>query len=288
MRHLLSVENIDRSGSNWPLGTKMCTFDPQIWIFGAKSHFFNRNFCQQGISPVCLGLQLSHSDYPEKNSISELWVIFRGSPLFLVIFGLCHFISISTLSFGLFLTKLGGTVRAIKKMTKDDNGPGPGRNYWDMAVFGHSHVRGATTLNFGPNSTKLGGIVRVIKKMTKKDNGPGPGRNYGETGVFTFGRKAVFGLKMGFTPKNHPKWHFPPSLFGQRRFFSLNNFFRLWPEHGEPPEVAFFLGPKFRFLVQKSDFCHTTPILFDDTFLALTMMVYFPPWEQFFNFPFRS
>ena len=53
--------------------------------------------------------------------------------------------------------------------------------------------------------TKLGGIVRAIKKMTQKDNGPGPGRNYGETGVFTFGRKVVFGLKMGLTPKNHPK-----------------------------------------------------------------------------------
>ena len=72
-------------------------------------------------------------------------------------------------------------------------------------VFGHSHFRGATTLNFGPISTKLGGIVRAIKKMTQKDNGPGPGRNYGETGVFTFGRKVVFGLKMGLTPKNHPK-----------------------------------------------------------------------------------
>ena len=50
-----------------------------------------------------------------------------------------------------------------------------------LAVFGHRQVRGATTLNFGPISTKLGGIVRVI------------------------GRKAVFGLKMGLTPKNHPK-----------------------------------------------------------------------------------
>ena len=85
----------------------------------------------------------------------------------------------------------------------------PGVIFWGsplfLAVFGHSHVRGATTLNFGPISTKLGGIVRAIKKMTQKDNGPGPGRNYGETGVFTFGRKVVFGLKMGFTPKNHPK-----------------------------------------------------------------------------------
>ena len=85
---------------------------------------------------------------PKKNSVSELGVIFWGSPLFL-------------------------------------------------AVFGHSHVRGATTLNFGPISTKLGGIVRAIKKMTQKDNGPGPGRNHGETGVFTFGRKVVFGPKIG-------------------------------------------------------------------------------------------
>merc|ERR1712155_348832 len=40
MRHLFRVENIDRRGSNWPLGAKMCFFDPKIWIFGAKSQFF--------------------------------------------------------------------------------------------------------------------------------------------------------------------------------------------------------------------------------------------------------
>ena len=74
-----------------------------------------------------------------------------------------------------------------------------------MVVFGHSHVRGVPTLNFGPISTKLGGTVLAIKKMTPKDYGPGPGRNYGERGVFTFGRKVAFGLKIGFTPKNHPK-----------------------------------------------------------------------------------
>ena len=93
---------------------------------------------------------------PKKFSVSELGVIFWGSPLFLAVFGLCH-------------------------------------------------DRGISTLNFGPISTKLGGIVRTIKKMTQKDNGPGPGQNHGETGVFTFGRKVVFGLKMGLTPKNHPK-----------------------------------------------------------------------------------
>ena len=40
MRHLFRVENIDQWGSNWPLGAKMCFFDPKIWIFGAKSQFF--------------------------------------------------------------------------------------------------------------------------------------------------------------------------------------------------------------------------------------------------------
>ena len=74
-----------------------------------------------------------------------------------------------------------------------------------LAVLGITQFIGVPTLNFGPISMKLGGTVQVIKKMTQKDNGPSPGRNYGETGVFTFGRKVVFGLKMGFTPKNHPK-----------------------------------------------------------------------------------
>ena len=39
-KNLFRVENIDRWGSNWPLGAKMCFFDPKIWIFGAKSQFF--------------------------------------------------------------------------------------------------------------------------------------------------------------------------------------------------------------------------------------------------------
>ena len=72
---------------------------------------------------------------PKKNSVSELWVIFQGSPLFLALLGLCQFISISTLNFGPFSAELDGTVRAIKKMTQNDNGLGPGRNYEETAVF---------------------------------------------------------------------------------------------------------------------------------------------------------
>ena len=52
---------------------------------------------------------------PKNISVSELGVIFRGSPLFLAVLGLCHDRGIGTLNFGPFSTKLGGTVRAIKK-----------------------------------------------------------------------------------------------------------------------------------------------------------------------------
>ena len=52
--------------------------------------------------------------------------------------------------------------------------------------------------------------------------------------------------------------------------------------------VCLFLGPNFRFLAQKSDFCHTTPILVDEPLLALGMTVNFPPWKTFFDFPIRS
>merc|ERR1712012_1116848 len=51
---------------------------------------------------------------------------------------------------------------------------------------------------------------------------------------------------------------------------------------------SLFFGPKFRFLAQKSNFCHTTPIFVDDPFLALVMTVNFPPWKRFFDFPFWS
>ena len=46
----------------------------------------------------------------------------------------CVSLSISTLDFGPFSTKLGGTVQAIKKMTQNDNGPGLGRNDRETAV----------------------------------------------------------------------------------------------------------------------------------------------------------
>ena len=102
-----------------------------------KRNFCQRggNFCQRGITQVYPGLQFSHSDYPQKISVPELGVIFWGSPLVLAVLGLCHDRGISILNFGLFSTKLGGTIRAIEKMTQNDNGSGSGGIYGETNVF---------------------------------------------------------------------------------------------------------------------------------------------------------
>ena len=185
MKHLFHFENLDRWGSNWWLGAKMCFFYPKIRILGRKVNFLygNCNFFQEGISQVCRGYNFPIWITPKKISVSELCVIFRGSPLFL-------------------------------------------------AVPGHSPITIIITFNFGPFSTKLGGTVRVIKKMTQNDNGPGPGWNYRETAVFTFGRKVFFGQKWVLTQKITQNFLRDWYLFGKRQLFSLNNFFRSWPEHG--------------------------------------------------------
>ena len=88
IRHLFRVENIDQWGSNTPMST---TFP-----FGPPQKGF---------------------------SVSELGVIFWGSPLFLAVLGLCQFISMSTLDFEPFSMKLGGTVRAIKKWPRRTTDP---------------------------------------------------------------------------------------------------------------------------------------------------------------------
>ena len=82
---------------------------------------------------------------------------------------------------------------------------------------------------------------------------------------------------------------FPPLIIWAKALFFFEQLFpvvaRTWLE--SKSECLFF-GPKFWFLAQKSDFCHTTPILVDDPFLALGMTVNFPPWKRFFDFLFRS
>ena len=82
---------------------------------------------------------------------------------------------------------------------------------------------------------------------------------------------------------------FPPLIIWAKATFFFEQLFpvvaRTWLGYRSD---RLFLGPKFRFLVQKSDFCHTTPILVNYPFLAPGMTVNFPPWERFFDFPTKN
>ena len=77
-----------------------------------------------------------------------------------------------------------------------------------------------------------------------------------------------------------PKMTFPPLIIWAKATFFFEQIFpvvaRTW---WIPKSVCLFLGPKFRFLAKKSDFCHTTPILVNDPFVALEETVH---WESTF------
>ena len=87
-------------------------------MLGLKIGVLNQTFQQRPFVPLhkfchpARGYNFPIRTIPKKNSVSELGVIFRDSPLFL---GHSHVRGISTLNFGPISTKLGGTVRAIKK-----------------------------------------------------------------------------------------------------------------------------------------------------------------------------
>ena len=82
---------------------------------------------------------------------------------------------------------------------------------------------------------------------------------------------------------------FPPlDYLGKGTFFLWTTFSSRGQNMVNPQKWQPFFGPKIWFLAQKSNFCHTTPILVDDPFLALGMTVNFPHWKPFFDFPFRS
>ena len=91
------------------------------------------------------------------------------------------------------------------------------------------------------------------------------------------------------TKKTHPKSAKRLIFIWEKGYFFLCT---TLPGRGQNmvsiKKCMFFLGPKPRFLAQKSNFCHTTPILVNGPFVTLRVTVHFPPWERFFDFPFRS
>ena len=78
--------------------------------FGQNVNFLysDRNFCNGAYHKYTQGYNSPIGTTPKKNSVSELGVIFWGSPLFFAVLGLCHDRGIGTLNFGPISTKLGG------------------------------------------------------------------------------------------------------------------------------------------------------------------------------------
>merc|ERR1711873_306869 len=127
------------------------------------------------------------------------------------------------------------------------------------------------------------------KKNDPEDQRTRSGPELRRYGRFYVRPKSGFWPKNGSYTKKSPKMTFPPLIIWAKALFFFEQLFpvvaRTWLEL---KSECLFFGPKFQFLAQKSNFCHTTPILVDDPFLALGMTVNFPPWKPFFDFPFRS
>ena len=61
----------------------MCNFDTKIWIFWAKSQFFCFGiaiFVNSAYHQYTRGYNYPIQSAPQKKSVSEIWVIFRGGP----------------------------------------------------------------------------------------------------------------------------------------------------------------------------------------------------------------
>ena len=110
----------------------MCYFDPKNGYLGQKVNFLygNPNYYQQGISPLYPGLQLFHLDQPKKIMFLSYGSFFGAHPCIWP-----FWVIPQSLNFGLFSMKLCGTIRAIKKMTNNDNEQGPGQNNRETANF---------------------------------------------------------------------------------------------------------------------------------------------------------
>ena len=80
----------------WPVRLQLAARDenvqfwPKIWIFGAKSQYFCfgiATFVNSANHQYTWGYNFPIGTTPKKNSVSELGVIFWGSPLFLAVLG---------------------------------------------------------------------------------------------------------------------------------------------------------------------------------------------------------
>ena len=87
------------------------------------------------ISPLYPEVTLDNFSFLVGGRLAARRSVFLPPGPILAILGQCPIALISTLNFGLWSTKLGGTVQAIKKMNQSDNVLGQGLNYGETAFF---------------------------------------------------------------------------------------------------------------------------------------------------------
>ena len=128
-------------------------------------------------------------------SVSEVRVIFPGSSQILAILG--HFRPvanlISTLNFGPWTTKLGGTAQATKKRTHIDNEPGPGRIYRETTIFMF-----CCKADFGHKSFFFKAHLKSAKRLIF----------FWEKGVFFLAQLCTVVARTGFPSKRAKKFGF--------------------------------------------------------------------------------
>ena len=124
------------------------------WILGRKTAFLARKSAfsyATPIQPPFFGVRqiqpngiitpphpevtLDNFGFPVGGRLAARRAVFRPRLPKVALFGSGRVFIASTPNFGPSLTKLVGTIRFTKKMTHNDNGPGPGRFYGETAVF---------------------------------------------------------------------------------------------------------------------------------------------------------
>ena len=159
-----------------------------------------------------------------------------------------------------------------------------------MPIFGRKCQFWPNLAVFGQKSNFLGRVSKTFGTLISESNEtPFLCRKHWAVGL----QLAARGKNVLFWPKNLDTWGQKSIILGDNYLGKGNFFLRTYfPSRGQNmvrvQKCMVFFWPKIWFWAKKSEFCHTTPILVNDPFIALGVMVHFLPWDRFFDFQFRG
>ena len=162
---MMVTKNLDDFRKKWISGQKTAFLARNSAFFYAtpmKPPFFGvrRTRLNGIISPPYPEVTLDNFGFPVGGRLAARRAVFRPRLPKVALFGSGRVFIASTPNFGPSLTKLVGTIRFTKKMTHNDNGPGPGRIYGETAVF--------TFCRKAENGPKIRFFPKKIPKFAKR------------------------------------------------------------------------------------------------------------------------